>query len=53
MVFGRKDPTCPRCQELLAGAKPVRWSRYPVSHSLHGTMLPFTDIEIKGYGIGR
>lgn len=20
MAFGRKDPTCPRCQELLAGA---------------------------------
>lgn len=23
MAFGRKDPSCPRCQELLAGA-PVR-----------------------------
>lgn len=22
MSFGRKDATCPRCQELLAGAKP-------------------------------
>ena len=22
MVFGRKDPECPRCQELLAGAAP-------------------------------
>jgi hypothetical protein len=22
MVFGRKDPTCPRCQELLRGAPP-------------------------------
>lgn len=22
MVFGRKDATCPRCQELLAGAAP-------------------------------
>ena len=22
MVFGRKDPDCPRCQELLAGAAP-------------------------------
>lgn len=22
MAFGRKDPTCPRCQELLAGAAP-------------------------------
>ncbi len=20
MAFGRKDPTCPRCQELLAGS---------------------------------
>jgi hypothetical protein len=26
MVFGRKDKTCPRCQELLNGAQPVRWS---------------------------
>ena len=23
MTFGRKDPSCPRCQELLAGAKPA------------------------------
>lgn len=22
MQFGRKDPTCPRCQELLEGAPP-------------------------------
>lgn len=22
MAFGRKDPSCPRCQELLAGAAP-------------------------------
>lgn len=22
MVFGRKDPACPRCRELLAGAPP-------------------------------
>lgn len=22
MAFGRKDPSCPRCQELLAGAPP-------------------------------
>lgn len=26
MAFGRKDATCPRCQELLAGAKPVVWA---------------------------
>ena len=25
-VFGRKTPGCPRCDELLAGAAPVRWS---------------------------
>ena len=25
-VFGRKTPGCPRCDELLAGAKPVQWS---------------------------
>jgi len=24
-VFGRKTPGCPRCDELLAGAKPVVW----------------------------
>lgn len=22
MAFGRKDPSCPRCQELLNGAEP-------------------------------
>jgi len=27
MAFGRKDETCPRCQELLNGAKPrAGWS---------------------------
>lgn len=25
MAFGRKDPTCPRCQELLNGAAPRLW----------------------------
>ena len=25
MVFGRKDPSCPRCQELLNGAAPIQW----------------------------
>ena len=25
MAFGRKDPTCARCSELLAGAAPRRW----------------------------
>jgi hypothetical protein len=28
MAFGRKDPECPRCQELLAGAQPrPGWQR--------------------------
>lgn len=26
-AFGRKTPGCPRCDELLAGAKPVVWNR--------------------------
>lgn len=26
MAFGRKDPSCPRCQELLAGAQPIKWA---------------------------
>jgi len=33
-VFGKKTPGCPRCDELLAGAKPVQWanaSRYGIS----------------------
>ncbi len=25
-VFGRKTPGCPRCDELLAGARPVVWN---------------------------
>ena len=25
-VFGKKTPDCPRCDELLAGAEPVRWA---------------------------
>lgn len=24
--FGRMTPGCPRCDELIAGAEPVRWS---------------------------
>ena len=27
-VFGRKTAGCPRCDELLAGAKPVVWRHY-------------------------
>jgi hypothetical protein len=27
MAFGRKDPTCPRCQELIAGSKPRSWNQ--------------------------
>jgi hypothetical protein len=26
MAFGRKDRNCPRCQQLLNGAPPVKWS---------------------------
>jgi peptidyl-tRNA hydrolase len=26
MTFGRKDPACSRCRELLAGAKPRAWA---------------------------
>ena len=26
MVFGRKDASCPRCQELLNGAAPIKWA---------------------------
>lgn len=30
MAFGRKDPTCARCQELLAGAAPrAAWNKKP------------------------
>ena len=25
MIFGRKDPDCPRCQELMNGAPAVKW----------------------------
>lgn len=25
MAFGRKDPNCPRCQELISGAKSRSW----------------------------
>ena len=25
-AFGRKTAGCPRCDELLAGAEPVRWA---------------------------
>jgi hypothetical protein len=30
MTFGRKDESCPRCQELLAGSKPRTWNVKPV-----------------------
>ena len=25
-VFGQRTPGCPRCDELAAGAQPVRWA---------------------------
>jgi hypothetical protein len=27
-VFGKKTPGCPRCEELLAGAAPVRFASW-------------------------
>ena len=37
MAFGRKDKTCPRCQELLNGAKPkASWHKgYYQSQAAH------------------
>jgi hypothetical protein len=26
MAFGRKDPSCPRCKELINGAAPIQWA---------------------------
>lgn len=26
MAFGRKDPECPRCRELLSGAPAIKWA---------------------------
>lgn len=26
MVFGRKDPNCPRCVDLVQGAAPRQWA---------------------------
>jgi len=34
--FGRKTPGCPRCDELIAGAAPVRWNiQRPEVHVPH------------------
>lgn len=33
-TFGRKTPGCPRCDELLAGAAPVKWQRRPSAAQL-------------------
>jgi hypothetical protein len=27
VVFGRREADCPRCDELNAGAEPIRWHR--------------------------
>lgn len=27
-IFGKKTPGCPRCDEMLAGSPPVRWSGF-------------------------
>lgn len=32
-IFGRKTPGCPRCDELLAGAAPVRWTTHSYGYS--------------------
>lgn len=26
MAFGRKDPNCPRCKELMSGSAPRQWA---------------------------
>lgn len=46
MAFGRKDATCPRCQEMLSGAPARRGWGPPVRSLEHGTMLPLSKIAI-------
>lgn len=36
--FGRKTPGCPRCDELLAGAKPVEFTAWKRSKELMARM---------------
>lgn len=31
LVFGRKTVGCPRCDEMIAGAAPVRWAHAKAS----------------------
>lgn len=42
-AFGRKDPTCARCVELMNGAAPVVWAgtrRGPYEPASYGTYNP-------------
>lgn len=47
MAFGRKDPSCPRCVELFAGAEPRQWSRYQTWAYARGEAV--SDAEIRAH----
>jgi len=47
-AFAKLDPTCPRCQELAAGAPARRGWGPPVRSLLHGTVgaaRPFVRVS--------
>lgn len=49
VIFGRKEDNCPRCQELRAGAKPVRWAnaRFTASRNAIEVANPHNCVTAK------
>ncbi|MBA0054021.1 hypothetical protein E0L36_25170 [Streptomyces sp. AJS327] len=52
VVFGRRVADCPRCEELAAGAEPVRWSTRDRHHHGYPTARQLREHSCRTSGCG-
>jgi len=51
-TFGRKTAGCPRCDELLAGAKPVQWGASVKAMQTTATLHAIRTHDCRASGCG-
>jgi hypothetical protein len=50
VVFGKKTAGCPRCDELIAGAKPVKWSNHDAKEREEAFLRALRSHNCKSHG---
>jgi hypothetical protein len=50
VVFGKKTAGCPRCDELIAGAKPVQWSTHGAKEREEAFLRALRSHNCKSHG---